>query len=134
MGDLSDDDDDGATQSLLSRHRVHSSSSASLATASHPPAAAGGAASAAAGAGGGCCARFLESYPCLLFIVGNEFCERFSYYGLRTILLVYLSEELRLSDDDATGVYHAFVVACYFFPLLGGHIADTCATSLHPAP
>lgn len=77
------------------------------------------------GASGGCCTRCLENYPCLLFIVGNEFCERFSYYGLRTILLVYLSEELQLNEDVSTSLYHAFVVACYFFPMLGGHIADT---------
>jgi len=60
-----------------------------------------------------------------MFIVGNEFCERFSYYGLRTILLVYLTEELQLDEDVSTSLYHAFVVACYFFPMLGGHIADT---------
>lgn len=58
------------------------------------------------------------------FIVTNEFCERFSYYGMRTILSLYLRDKLGFSDDGATVLYHVFTMFAYFFPLLGAMIAD----------
>jgi proton-dependent oligopeptide transporter, POT family len=62
-----------------------------------------------------------------LFIVGNEACERFSYYGMRVILFYYLtSEVMRMSDAGATTVTHLFFSAVYFMPLLGAWIADRC--------
>ncbi|XP_021917359.1 peptide transporter family 1 isoform X3 [Zootermopsis nevadensis] len=65
-------------------------------------------------------------YPkSVFFIVSNEFCERFSYYGMRTILALYLRNILLYSDDDATVIYHVFAMFCYFFPLFGAMLADT---------
>jgi proton-dependent oligopeptide transporter, POT family len=62
-----------------------------------------------------------------LFIVGNEACERFSYYGMRAILFYYLtSEVMRMSDAGATTVTHLFYSAVYFMPLLGAWLADRC--------
>lgn len=58
------------------------------------------------------------------FIVINEFCERFSYYGLRTILSLYLRDKLHYSDNGATVIYHVFTMFAYFFPVLGAMIAD----------
>ncbi|XP_033113867.1 solute carrier family 15 member 1-like isoform X2 [Anneissia japonica] len=58
------------------------------------------------------------------YIVGNEFCERFSYYGMRTILIIYLTNILLLSDNNATAVFHTFTMLCYFTPLFGAMIAD----------
>ncbi|XP_047040748.1 peptide transporter family 1 isoform X2 [Helicoverpa zea] len=58
------------------------------------------------------------------FIVTNEFCERFSYYGMRTILSLYLRDKLGYSDNGATVIYHVFTMFAYFFPLLGAMIAD----------
>ncbi|KAJ2954424.1 hypothetical protein O0L34_g2692 [Tuta absoluta] len=58
------------------------------------------------------------------FIVTNEFCERFSYYGMRTILSLYLSVKLGYSDNGATVLYHVFTMVAYFFPVLGAMIAD----------
>ncbi|XP_026332707.1 peptide transporter family 1 isoform X2 [Hyposmocoma kahamanoa] len=58
------------------------------------------------------------------FIVANEFCERFSYYGLRTILSLYLRDMLGYSDDGATVIYHSFTMLAYFFPVIGAMIAD----------
>ncbi|RVE49239.1 hypothetical protein evm_006131, partial [Chilo suppressalis] len=58
------------------------------------------------------------------FIVTNEFCERFSYYGMRTILSLYLRDKLGYSTDGATVVYHSFTMFAYFFPLIGAMIAD----------
>ncbi|XP_068085121.1 peptide transporter family 1 isoform X2 [Anabrus simplex] len=65
-------------------------------------------------------------YPkSVFFIVSNEFCERFSYYGMRTILSIYLRNVLSYSDDMATIIYHVFTMFCYFFPLLGAMLADS---------
>ncbi|XP_039763196.1 peptide transporter family 1 isoform X2 [Pararge aegeria] len=58
------------------------------------------------------------------FIVTNEFCERFSYYGIRTVLSLYLRDKLGYTDDNATVIYHVFVMFAYFFPLIGAMIAD----------
>src|SRR5258706_5040671 len=66
------------------------------------------------------------------FIIGNEACERFSFYGMRNILTVFLIEYLLLTEVPleaertalAKSHFHDFVVGVYFFPLLGGFIAD----------
>ncbi|XP_013138411.1 PREDICTED: peptide transporter family 1 [Papilio polytes] len=58
------------------------------------------------------------------FIVTNEFCERFCYYGMRTILSLYLRDKLGYSDNGATVIYHVFTMFAYFFPLIGAMIAD----------
>ncbi|CAC5414685.1 SLC15A1 [Mytilus coruscus] len=64
-------------------------------------------------------------YPkSVFFILGTEFCERFSYYGMRAILILYLTKWLKFDADNATGVYHGFVFLCYFSPLFGAIIAD----------
>nr|CAD7264421.1 unnamed protein product [Timema shepardi] len=65
-------------------------------------------------------------YPrSVFFIISNEFCERFSYYGMRTILVIYLRNILLYNDNDATVLYHTFTMFCYFFPLLGAMLADS---------
>lgn len=59
------------------------------------------------------------------FILGNEFCERFSYYGMHAILVIYLTQMLKMDDDTATAIYHAFNMLCYFSPLFGAMLADS---------
>ncbi|KAG8230076.1 hypothetical protein J437_LFUL009195 [Ladona fulva] len=61
----------------------------------------------------------------VFFIIGNEFCERFTYYGIRTILSIYASTMLGYSKTDATVIYHTFVLLCYFTPIFGAMLADT---------
>nr|APX43178.1 solute carrier family 15 member 1 [Sphyrna tiburo] len=61
----------------------------------------------------------------IFFIVVNEFCERFSYYGMRALLVLYFRYFLRWDEDLATAVYHAFVALCYLTPILGAIIADS---------
>ena len=34
----------------------------------------------------------------MFFIVGNEFCERFSYYGMKSILSLYIKKKLKYSE------------------------------------
>jgi proton-dependent oligopeptide transporter, POT family len=64
------------------------------------------------------------------YIIANEGCERFSFYGMRNILTVFLMTSLLLSipeamrKNEAKEVFHTFVIGVYFFPLLGGWIAD----------
>src|SRR4051812_19923006 len=63
------------------------------------------------------------------FIIANEGCERFSFYGMRNILTVFLMTSLLLSipeamrKDEAKEIFHTFVIGVYFFPLLGGWVA-----------
>ncbi|XP_069172199.1 solute carrier family 15 member 2 isoform X2 [Procambarus clarkii] len=65
-------------------------------------------------------------YPrSVAFIIGTEFCERFSYYGMKAILTLYLHNELKYSEDDSTVIYHVWSMLCYFTPILGAIIADT---------
>ncbi|XP_058247473.1 solute carrier family 15 member 1 [Hemibagrus wyckioides] len=65
-------------------------------------------------------------YPLsIFFIVVNEFCERFSYYGMRAVLVLYFTYFLRWDDDLATSIYHAFVALCYLTPILGAIVADS---------
>uniref|UniRef100_A0A6Q2Y893 Solute carrier family 15 member 1a n=1 Tax=Esox lucius TaxID=8010 RepID=A0A6Q2Y893_ESOLU len=65
-------------------------------------------------------------YPIsIFFIVVNEFCERFSYYGMRAVLVLYFRYFLQFDDDLATSIYHTFVALCYLTPILGAIIADS---------
>ena len=58
------------------------------------------------------------------FIVGNEACERFAYYGMLSILTLYLKNRLQMDKAEATEVAHVFKMAVYFLPLFGGWLAD----------
>jgi proton-dependent oligopeptide transporter, POT family len=58
------------------------------------------------------------------YIVGNEGCERYSYYGMRSILQYFMITYLLMESGHATEVMHLFMGACYLLPLLGSYIAD----------
>ena len=67
------------------------------------------------------------------YIVGNEAAERFSFYGMRTILIIFMVKYLHLmgaipgmemSRAAAVEKSHLFVTAVYFTPLIGALIAD----------
>ncbi|MBL4817840.1 MAG: MFS transporter [Deltaproteobacteria bacterium] len=64
------------------------------------------------------------------YIVGNEGCERFSYYGMSAILYVYIIA-LQGSGDYATSVVHLFISGVYAFPLIGAVIADRLLGKYH---
>ncbi|XP_043929623.1 solute carrier family 15 member 2-like [Protopterus annectens] len=65
------------------------------------------------------------NYPLsIAFIVVNEFCERFSYYGMKAVLTLYFIYFLHWDEDLSTTVYHAFTGLCYFTPIFGAIIAD----------
>jgi POT family proton-dependent oligopeptide transporter len=66
------------------------------------------------------------------FIIGNETAERFSYYGMRSILVVFMTEFLMtragqpdvMTEAEARGWYHLFAQAVYFLPIVGSLISD----------
>jgi POT family proton-dependent oligopeptide transporter len=64
------------------------------------------------------------------YIIANEGAERFSFYGMRNILTPFLISTLLLflpeadRAGEAKNIFHTFVIGVYFFPLLGGWIAD----------
>jgi POT family proton-dependent oligopeptide transporter len=58
------------------------------------------------------------------YIVGNEAAERFSFYGMRAILFVYMTQMLMMDQSQAGEVYHYFGSATYFLPVIGGFISD----------
>jgi POT family proton-dependent oligopeptide transporter len=58
------------------------------------------------------------------FIVSTEACERFSYYGMLSILMLYLKNQLQLPEAEAKEVMHLFKMAVYFLPVAGAFLAD----------
>ncbi|KAM0688626.1 hypothetical protein COBT_000122 [Conglomerata obtusa] len=58
-------------------------------------------------------------------IIANEFCERFCYYGFRTLLFVFLREVYFLSENKSTEIVHFFNFSCYFFTIIGGMLSDS---------
>ena len=62
--------------------------------------------------------------PQIKYIVGNEACERYSYYGMRSILVMFLVQYLLIEKSQATADYHFFVSACYLLPLFGAYLSD----------
>eukprot|EP00102_Acyrthosiphon_pisum_P021995 XP_016659205.1 PREDICTED: solute carrier family 15 member 2 isoform X1 [Acyrthosiphon pisum] len=74
------------------------------------------------------------------YILVNEFCERFTYYGLKTVLVMYLTRILKFNGDESTIIYHSFIFLSYFVPLPCAILADsywgkfktiTCLSSIY---
>jgi POT family proton-dependent oligopeptide transporter len=53
-----------------------------------------------------------------------EMWERFSYYGMRGLLIFYLTEHFLFDDTYANGQYAAYTTLVYLLPLVGGYVAD----------
>lgn len=71
--------------------------------------------------------------PGIPYIVGNETAERFSFYGMKAILTIFMTQHLMaaggegravMTDGDAKFWVHIFVVAAYFFPMAGAVLSD----------
>jgi proton-dependent oligopeptide transporter, POT family len=70
--------------------------------------------------------------PGVPYIIGNEAAERFSFYGMRSILAVFMTKYLldrsghpAVMTDDAAGFWsHMFVFAVYFLPIAGALLSD----------
>ncbi|HEX9931523.1 MAG TPA: peptide MFS transporter [Allosphingosinicella sp.] len=53
-----------------------------------------------------------------------EMWERFSFYGMRALLVLYLTQHFLFGDEEAQGLYAAYASLVYLMPVLGGLIAD----------
>ncbi len=70
--------------------------------------------------------------PGIPYIIGNEAAERFSFYGMKTILFVFMTKYLLdttgepayMDEVQARAWFHYFVTAVYFLPIFGAIIAD----------
>ena|SRR2546425_4539194 len=79
--------------------------------------------------------------PGVLFIVGNEAAERFSYYGMNSILVPFMTKYLvdsqgrpdLMTEPQANGWYHSFVFWVYFLPVLGASWPTRCWESIGPS-
>ena len=67
------------------------------------------------------------------YIIGNEAAERFSFYGMKSILVIFMTQYLfmlpgsgseAMSNTAAMEKYHLFTTAVYFFPIFGALLAD----------
>jgi proton-dependent oligopeptide transporter, POT family len=66
-----------------------------------------------------------KSHPTGIYILFfTEMWERFSYYGMRAILILYLVKYFKYSDEFAGSIYGGYTGLVYLTPILGGYIAD----------
>lgn len=71
-----------------------------------------------------------KTHPGALFVLfGAEMWERFSYYGMRALLTLYMVKVLFAdmgvaADERALGIYGSYTSMVYLFPVIGGLIAD----------
>ena len=70
--------------------------------------------------------------PGVPYIVGNEGCERFSFYGMKAILMVHLialytASAVAEASAQARGTLHLFIAGVYALPMIGAVIADRLA-------
>lgn len=69
-------------------------------------------------------ALFLGHPRGLLVCFLTELWERFSYYGMRALLILYLTKHFLFGDDKATHIFAAYSAMVYLMPVIGGILAD----------
>lgn len=60
----------------------------------------------------------------LYFLFFTEMWERFSYYGMRAIFILFMTKVLLMKDADASQIYGSYTGLVYLTPLLGGYLCD----------
>jgi proton-dependent oligopeptide transporter, POT family len=66
-----------------------------------------------------------QGHPKGLWVLfGTEMWERFNFYGMRTILSLFLAQALAYGDEQSSIIYGGFLGLCYLTPMLGGYISD----------
>jgi len=67
----------------------------------------------------------MRNHPKGLYILFfAEMWERFSYYGMRALLILYLTKHFLFTDTQAFGIYGAYTTLVYITPVIGGMLAD----------
>jgi proton-dependent oligopeptide transporter, POT family len=69
-------------------------------------------------------AEFMGHPRGLVTLFFTEMWERFSFYGMRALLVIYLTQHFLFSDHKAQGLYGAYAALVYLIPVIGGVIAD----------
>ena len=70
-------------------------------------------------------AKTFLGHPRGLFVLFfAEMWERFSYYGMRALLIFYLTKHWLFSDEESSIIYGAYTALVYITPVLGGYLAD----------
>lgn len=67
----------------------------------------------------------LKHRAVLALIIFSEFCERYTFYSIRSVLFTFSLEYYHLTVLQATRVVHLFVSLCYLFSVVGGVLADS---------
>ena len=71
------------------------------------------------------CLFLMRTHPKGLYILFfAEMWERFSYYGMRALLILYLTKHFLFTDGQAYGIYGAYTTLVYITPVIGGMLAD----------
>ena len=71
------------------------------------------------------CLVMMRDHPKGLFILFfAEMWERFSYYGMRALLVLYLTKHFLFEKQEAYGLYGAYTTLVYITPVIGGILAD----------
>ena len=66
-----------------------------------------------------------KGHPAGLYVLfATEMWERFNYYGMRAILILFMTKALLFSDAFASNLYGSYTGLVYLTPLIGGYIAD----------
>ncbi len=66
-----------------------------------------------------------SSHPKGLWVLfGTEMWERFNFYGMRTLLTLFIVNALMMTEERSSIIYGAFLSLCYLTPMLGGFISD----------
>jgi POT family proton-dependent oligopeptide transporter len=66
-----------------------------------------------------------KGHPKGLYILfATEMWERFNFYGMRSILVLFMTEALLFHKDFASNLYGSYISLVYLTPLLGGFMAD----------
>lgn len=68
--------------------------------------------------------QFLGHPRGLVILFFTEMWERFSFYGMRALLVLYLTQHFLFGSSEAQGIYAAYAALVYLMPVLGGAIAD----------
>ena len=69
--------------------------------------------------------RSFLGHPRGLFVLFfTEMWERFSFYGMRALLIFYLTKHFLFGDEPAYGIYGAYTSLVYVTPVIGGYLAD----------
>src|SRR5262245_16560983 len=76
--------------------------------------------------------RITTMPPGVPYIIGNEAAERFAYYGMNSILTIFMTKYLLdkmghlkvMEPAQAEAWYHTFVTTLYFLPIVGAFLAD----------